>query len=152
MRALDTAILGLDFGNVGGSNPLRLYDSVVEFDTDGKTVLYDLPYGVYYASIGDEHSPRLTGRTTRRAKFFSITYVGATRDQTAWAGERFRAALVGRRLSIPSHRLWLIGLEESQRIRRDDDAVRLDGSPLFYGVDNYAVSITTSPVQPELSA
>lgn len=151
MRLIDEAILDLDFGSIGGGKTLALYDSLVRFESDGKTLAYDTPYGVYYASIGDEHSPRLTGRTTRRAKFFSITYVGATRDQTAWAGERFRAALVGRRLDIPGHRLWLIGLEESQRIRRDDDAVRLDGSPLFYGVDNYAVSITTAPAQPELA-
>lgn len=144
MRVVDDAILAIDYGD-----DLTLLDGYVPSDTAGQTVTYPVPYGVYYSSLGDEHAPRLTGRRTRTAVFFSITYVGLSREQAKWAGERFRNQLSDRRLVIPGHKLWLIGLEESQRVRRDDDAIRSDGKPLFYGVDNYSVSLTKTPVQPE---
>lgn len=149
---VDAAILGLEFGTMGSPPaPFKLLDSFVPVKADGKTVEYQLPYAVYFSSLGDDHSPRLTGRNTRRAVFFSITYVGISPEQCKLAGQRVRDGLVDRRLVLDDRKTWLIGLEESQRIRRDDDAINPEGKPLYYGVDNYAVSITTKPVQPELA-
>lgn len=145
MRAVDEAIL-----TALATLPFDVHDGFVPSDATGQIVTYPVPYAVYYSSVGDDHSPRLTGRNTRRAVFFSITYVGLDRNQAKWAGELVRDALEGRRLVVGSQRTWLVGLEESQRVRRDDDAIRPDGSPLFYGVDNYAVSVTKTPAQPEL--
>lgn len=120
-------------------------DGIVDADNSGNVVTHPLPYFVYYSSIGDDDNVRLSGRKGRRSVFFSVTYVGETRDQAKAAGERARGVLQGKRLVIPGHKSWLCQLQESQRVRRDDDAIRPDGSPLFYGVDNYAVSITLTP-------
>jgi hypothetical protein len=141
VRIVDDAILGIDYG-------VPIHDGYVPSDSSGQTVTYPLPYAVYYSSVGDEHTPRLSGGYTRTAVFFSITYVGATRDQAKWAGELIRGQLSCLRLTLEDRRTWLVELDESQRVRRDDDAIRPDGLPLFYGVDNYAVSITKSPVRP----
>lgn len=120
---------------------VHIHDGLVTTDTTSNVVTYKLPYGAYYSSIGDDDGPRLTGRKRRRSVFFSITYVGEDRNQAKWAGEKIRAALQGKRLVITGHRTWLCSVEESQRVRRDDDAIRPDGSPLFYGVDNYSLPI-----------
>lgn len=126
-----------------------VFDGRAEFDTDGKVVRHALPYAVYYSSLGDDpptdSNIRLTGQRGRRSVFFSVTYIGGDSRQTKWAGQKIRDALADVRLVVPGHRLWLVSVEESQRIRRDDEAVRPDGSPLFYGVDNYAVSLTLNP-------
>ena len=106
---------------------------------------YPLPYVVYYSSVGDDSNRRLSGRLARRSVFFTVTYVGLDRNQTKWAGEKVRAALQSRRFVVPGHRTWLCELLESQRVRRDDDAIRPDGSPLYYGVDNYQLPITQVP-------
>jgi hypothetical protein len=129
---------------------MLVHDGLVDADNTGNLVRYPTPYAVYYSSVGDDpadadENMRLIGRRGRRSVFFAITYVGEDRNQTKWAGERIRNALSGRRLAIPGHRSWLVSVEESQRVRRDDDAIRPDGSPLFYGVDEYAVSITLNP-------
>lgn len=113
-----------------------------ESDGDTKIVNYDLPYAVYYSNVGDDDRPRLSGRRARRSVFFSITFVGIDRQQTKWLGEKIRAALQDQPIAVEGHRTWLCQLQESQRIRRDDEAIRNDGSPLFYGVDNYALPIT----------
>lgn len=136
MRAVDTAVLA-----VLQATGIDINDGYVDADTGTNVVSYPLPYAVYYSSVGDDDNRRLSGRKTRRSVFFTVTYVGRNRDQTKWAGEKLRAVLQGKRLTVPGHRMGLVDLQESQRIRRDDDAVRPDGSPLFYGVDNYAVSI-----------
>lgn len=137
MRVVDTAVLGvLEDAN------LNVHDGLVSADNSSNVVTYDLPYVVYYSSVGDDDNRRLSGRKARRSVFFSVTYVGLTREQAKWAGEKVRAALQGQRLTIPGHRSWLCDLQESQRVRRDDDAIRPNGAPLFYGVDNYALSIT----------
>lgn len=124
---------------------LDLHDGLVEADNSSNVVTYELPYAVYYSSVGDDpptaENMRMTGQRGRRSIFFAITYVGLDRNQTKWAGEKIRAALQGKRFAIPGYRSWPVWLEESQRIRRDDDAIRPDGSPLFYGVDNFAISI-----------
>lgn len=140
MRVVDDVVLAaLEAAN------LNVHDGFVHVDATTKTVNYPLPFVVYYSSVGDDDNPRLSGRMGRRSVFFSVTYVGLDRKQAKWAGERVRDVLQGHRFTIPGHRSWLCGLDESQRVRRDDGAARPDGSPLFYGVDNYALSITQTP-------
>jgi hypothetical protein len=107
---------------------------------DSVEVTYPLPYVVLYSAIGNDHNPRLSAHNGRRSVFFSLTYVGETREQAKWAGEKARYALAGKRVAGVA-RSWLYTCDESQRVRRDDDAIRPDGSPLFYGVDNYSVSV-----------
>lgn len=138
MRVVDTAILALM-----EATGVDIHDGLVTTDqTSGSVVVtYAVPYAVFYSSIGDDDNRRLSGRKTRRSVFFQVTYVGEDRNQTKWAGEKIRAALQGKRPVVDGHRMGLIDLEASQRIRRDDDAIRPDGSPLFYGVDEYAVSV-----------
>ena len=119
-----------------------VHDSLVTVDAEGQTVVYAMPYIVYHSSVGDDDNRRLSGRHGRRSVFFSFMYVGVDRNQAKWAGEKLRGVLQDKRVTVPGHRTWLCGLDESQRIRRDDDAIRTDGSPVFYGVDNYALSIT----------
>lgn len=110
-------------------------------------VKYDLPYLVYYSNLGDDHfeDARLDGRARRRSIFFSITYVGETDEQAKAAGEKARKALSGKRITVDGKPSWLITCEVSQRVRRDDDAVTVDGTPLYYGVDEYATSIQITP-------
>ena len=140
MRAVDDVLLArLEAAGID------LHDGEMELPEDGvarKLVPYDLPYAVYYSSIGDDDRPRKSGRRARRSVFFSITYVGADRNQAKACGERIRAELQDPLIEIPGHRSWLCQLQESQRVRRDDEVVRPDGSPLFYGVDNYALPVT----------
>lgn len=125
--------------------PFAVHDSFMDVENDGQVVTYPMPYAVYYSSVGDDDNRRLSGRKGRRSVFFTLTYVGLDRNQTKWAGELLRDTLQGRRIHVPGHKTWLCELLESQRIRRDDEAVRPDGSPVFYGVDNYALSITLTP-------
>ena len=140
MSVVDDAVLALM-----QATDVSVHDGLVlTTQTPGAVVVsYTLPDAVYYSSIGDDDNRRLSGRKTRRSVFFQVTYVGKDRDQVKWAGEQIRAALQGARPIVAGHRTGLIDLEASQRIRRDDDAIRPDGSPLFYGVDEYAVSIFT---------
>lgn len=137
MRVVDEAVL-----ERLSTLAVPVYDSFMPVPTDGQVVDYPLPYAVYYSSIGDDDNRRLSGRKGRRSVFFSLTYVGIDRNQTKWAGELIRVSLQGQRIAVPGHKTWLCDLLESQRIRRDDEAVRPDGRALFYGVDNYALSIT----------
>jgi hypothetical protein len=141
MRVVDNAVLA-----VLDELPLDIHRADVitdtEQDTDQVIVTYDLPYAVYYSNVGDDHNPRLDGRTSRRSVFMSIMVVGVNHEQTKWGLEKVRDVLEGKRIPVPDHKSFLVDLQESQRVRRDDDAIRPDGSPLFYGVDNYAMSIT----------
>ena len=124
------------------ATPVDIHDGLVEADNSTNVVTYELPYAVYYSSVGSDENPRLGRGKGRRSVFFSLTYVGLDRNQTKWAGEQLRDVLADQRIAIPGHRSWPCELLDSQRIRRDDDAIRPDGSPLFYGTDNYALPIT----------
>jgi hypothetical protein len=139
MRAVDDALLALL-----EATGIDVNDVFVDADNSGNTVEYPLPYLIYTSSIGsDTHAPRLSGDYGLRSVFFSIMYVGEDRNQAKWAGEKVRAALRRARLSGTGIRKsGLIHLDESQRVRRDDDAIREDGTPLFYGVDLYSVTVT----------
>lgn len=140
MRIIDDAVLarfeGLPFDVKDG-----FFQAVP--DTGKVVVEYALPYAVYYSSVGDddEATRRLSARTPRESVFFSVTYVGLDRNQTKWAGELLWSRLRRWRPVIDGLVCEVIQRQESQRIRRDDTAVRPDGSPLFYGVDNYAVGV-----------
>jgi hypothetical protein len=140
MRVVDDVVLA-----ALEATGVTIHDGLVEVDNSTKVVTYPLPFAVYYSSLGDEDrddNPRLVDVATRRSVFITLIYVGEDRRQAKWAGEKIRAALSDKRFVIPGYRTWKCRLEESQRIRRDDDAARPDGSPLFYGVDNYALSVT----------
>lgn len=114
-----------------------------ERDPDNRWIIdVPVPYAVYYGSVGDDDNRRLAGRKTRRSVFWEITYVGLTMEQTLWAGEQIRFALQGRRITVAGHKTWLADLQESQRVRRDDESTRPDGRPLFFGRDTYAASMT----------
>lgn len=139
MRVVDNAILAT-LADAG----LRVFDGVVPVDDqDARVVTTTLPYVVFYSSLGDDDNPRLSGDRGRRSVFFQITYIGGTREQAKWAGEKQRAALSNKKFTITGVKCWPVHIEESQRVFRDDDAVQPDGGAVFYGVDLYAVSITT---------
>ena len=140
MRVVDTAVLA----TLKAANVNVMDGFVIPVGVGTKVVDYPVPYAVYYSNTGDRDNPRLTGRGRRDDVFFSITYVGLNREQAKWCGEKVRAALVGKRLTISGRKTWLVRVVESQRVRRDDDAVRPDGAPLFYGVDNYSVAVTAA--------
>lgn len=145
MRVADETILALL-----EPLPFVTHDGLLDppEDGDSKVVTYPLPYAVYYSSIGSDDSrtlPRLIARPTMRSSLIQLTYVGTDRNQAKWAGEQIRSLLSGQRITVPGYRSWLCSHEESQRIRRDDDAVRPDGSPLYYGVDIYTLAVSLTP-------
>ena len=144
MRAVDDAVLAILRAAVPPlAGKERVHDGYVPVDdADAKIVTATLPYLAYYSSLGDDSNRRVAGYNARRSVFFQVTYVGAVRSQAKWAGERQRAALADRLITIPGRKSWRCLLGESQRIRRDDDAARPDGSPLFYGVDLYSLAVT----------
>lgn len=150
MRFVDTAVLALLEAAVPpdpDTDEKRVHDGYVPTTyADGvKVVAVALPYLAYFSSLGDDSNRRISGANARRSVFFQVTYVGEDRAQAKWAGERQRAALADKVIAIPERKSWRVLLGESQRIRRDDDAARPDGSPLFYGVDLYSVAVTRSP-------
>jgi hypothetical protein len=101
-----------------------------------------LPYALYYGSVGDDDNPRLSGQRARTSIFWEITYVGLTMEQAVWAGEQIHFALKDRRITLAGHKTWLCRLQESQRVRRDDESTRPDGKPLFFGRSTFAASMT----------
>jgi hypothetical protein len=157
MRVVDDYLIGkhdsvsdeLDDTGYLSSLPFAIYDSQTSIDpmtVDKVVVTYPVPFATYSSSIGDDDLRRLSGLRVRRSVFFSFTYVGETRTQCKWAGEALRLKLEMHRPVLTGHRCWPIQLlvGGSQRVRRDDAVMRPDGSPLFYGIDDYAVSITVS--------
>jgi hypothetical protein len=155
MRAVDDYLIGKhdpvtdELDNTGylSSLPFSIYDSQTQIDpmTPDKVVLtYPVPFATYSSSIGDDDNRRLNAAQARRSVFFSFVYVGETRTQAKWAGELLRARLKNHRPVLLGHNSWPISILTggSQRVRRDDAVMRPDGSPLFYGIDDYAVSIT----------
>lgn len=150
MRALDAAVLALLAPIALPSGAFQTYDGYVTVDNSGKTVEYPLPFLVYYSNLGDDHpedpqNRRLGGGSFRLSKLFQLTYVGITPDQARLAGEKARDVLRGKRIDLGSGQpSWPLTVEESQRVRRDDDAIRPGGEPLFYGVDIYTFSHRTN--------
>lgn len=158
MRVVDTALLGevgrgqdsahpdrkALGGLIGGDANLPIWVGETGIDPLTTTVVrvdFPVPFATYTSAVGDDDNMRLSGRRVRRSVPFYLIYVGSTLDQTKWAGERLRLKLERHRLAVSGLRSWPIRLEESQRVRRDDNVMRPDGSPLWYGIDSYAVSI-----------
>lgn len=132
-RAVDTAAVAA----LEGAGLTVAVDKV-PVHTDGTTVLLDVPYLAYYSNLGEPTNRDMTGRAKSNVVDFQITYVGVTREQAKWAGERARAALGVRLGSFGRPRV-----AESQRVREDTDARVLVGDQyrtLFYGVDIYTVA------------
>lgn len=156
MRVVDDYLIGVHdpttdalTGGLLATIGFKVYDGQAQIDplSDSKTTItYPVPFASYTSNVGDDDLRRLTGLRVRRSVFFSFTFVGETRTQCKWAGEALRLKLEMHRPVIAGHKCWPIGLQSggSQRVRRDDAVMRPDGSPLFYGVDEYAVSITVS--------
>lgn len=155
MRVIDDYLVGTidekthltQGGLVGGTTlGFPVYDVTSGIDpmSDEKVTLsYPVPFATYTSSLGDDDNPRLTGRRMRRSVFFVFTYVGISRTQAKWAGQRLRLKLERHRPVIAGVRAWPIKLElgGSDRIRSDYNVLRPDGSALYYGIDRYAVSI-----------
>lgn len=141
MRAVDNAVLVLL-----EATDIDVNDTFVDADNTSNIVTYPVPYLVYESSIGDDEqieAARLSGPGDKRSVFFSVAYIGEDRNQAQAAGERVRAAF--RRQRVTGAGILASGfirLEESQRVRRDDDAIRPDGTPLYRGVDLYSVVVT----------
>jgi hypothetical protein len=165
MRAVDNYLIGkhdpetnvLDGSGYLSNLGFAIYDDQTQIDPmspDKVTVTYPVPFATYSSSVGDDDNRRLSGRRARRSVFFSFVYVGETREQAKWAGERLRRALERHRPAsltdpetLETYRCWPISLllGGSQRVRRDDAVMRPDGSPLFYGIDDFAVSLALHP-------
>lgn len=129
--------------------PEQVHDGLVTLprSAPGEPVVvrYELPYVTFTSSVGAVSNRRLAGRVGRHSAFWSLMFVGETREQTIACGQVCRNALLDVRPQIEhdtlgEYRFWPIELEESQRVYRDDDAVNIGGNPLFYGVDNYSVA------------
>lgn len=140
MRAVDDVVLArLEAAGVD------IHDGEFELPPEGverRVVAYDLPYAVYYSSVGDDDRRRLSGRNARRSVFFVIHFIGEDRNQAKWLGEKVRALLADQPIEVPGHKSWLCLLGTSQRVRRDSEVVRPDGSPLFIGIDDYSIAVT----------
>jgi hypothetical protein len=141
MRAADAAIIALL-----EATGIDVNDSFVDADNSTNVVTHPLPYLVYESSVGDDDNDavkRLSGPGDKLSHFFSLAYIGEDPNQARWAGEKARAALRRVRLTGTGiHKSGFVHLDESQRVRRDDDAIRPDGTPLYRGVDLYSVVVT----------
>lgn len=140
MRLLDDAILARV-----ADVEFAVHDGYFDARPPGETVVVSIPmpYAVFYSSVGDddEATRRLSARIARDSVFWTFTYVGLDRNQTKWAGELLHERMKRWRPEVDGYQCEIVQRLESQRIRRDDDAVRPDGSPLFYGVSNYAAGV-----------
>lgn len=157
MRAVDDVLLPLlhavlpplDNTVTGVEDEPRVHDGQVKVNTDTQTVggrqvrivSYALPYIVYTSNQGDDDNPRLTGRKMRNSVFIGLKFVGLDRNQVKWAQERVRGQINHRRIIVPGHKTWPCKLDSSTRVWRDDDAMRPDGSALFYADDAYSMSV-----------
>lgn len=115
----------------------------LENDEGKAVVTYKLPYAVYSSNVGLPFNRRLSGRNTRNSTFCAIQFVGGDQWQAKWAGTQIREALVDRRLEVDGIPTGLVSVEASPRIWRSDDAIRTDGQPVYYGVDEYAVGTSS---------
>lgn len=134
---VDTALLAL----LEAVPNLNVHDGYVSADKTTKVISVPLPYVVYYSSLGYDVDERQGGRPGGRAVPFRLGFVGATPEQTRAAGEKVRAALSRKRVTVDGKESGLIRLIDSDTVRRDDDYTRDGGLPLFYGADQYEVGI-----------
>ena len=141
----------LDTGELGplGVAVFRGEQKPFLINEEGKAVVtYKLPYAVYSSNVGLPFNRRLSGRQTRNSTFCAIQFVGGDQWQAKWAGKAIRDALVDRRVVVGGIPTGLISVEASPRIWRSDDAIRTDGQPVYYGVDEYAVGASSRRPMP----
>jgi hypothetical protein len=136
VRAVDAAVLAKLT-----ATGLTVHDGRVETDDTGKVVLSPLPYVVFYSSLGRDGARR-QGGNARRLVPFRLVFVGATREQAKWTGEKADAALTDRVVTVDGREHIVERFDNSGEVRRDDDVVRPDGGPLFYGSDQYGITVT----------
>ncbi len=151
MRVVDEAILARlgtkqdAYTYHDAATNLTVYDGLWNARKQGEPSVVDfpLPYATFYSSLGDDDrlTQRLGAGIPRIEVPFQFTYVGLDRNQAKAAGERIRARLKRWRPVIDGLTTEFVQVTSSQRIRPDNDVVRPDGSPLFYGVDTYAVGV-----------
>jgi hypothetical protein len=149
VRAVDEVMLELlgliippiDNPVTGAQDESRVHDGQVVADNTSKVVSYALPYIVYTSNTGDVDNPRLSGRRLRRSVFMPLKFVGEDRNQVKAAMEAVEAQIADRHILVPGFKTWKCRLEVSTRVRRDDDAIRPDGSPLFSADQEYAMSL-----------
>jgi hypothetical protein len=141
MSAADTALLAL----LATTN-VDVNDTVVDSDNSGQVVTFPTPYFVYESSTGDdnqESTERLSGPGDKRSHFFSLAYIGDTPEQARAAGAKAHAAFRRTRITGTGIRSsGFITVDESQRVRRDDDAINPDGHALYRGVSLCSVVYT----------
>lgn len=135
MRVVDAAVL-----TALRSVLANVHDGDVPVDSSGQVVTSPLPYVVFYSAVGTDEGRRASGEAGLREVAFQYTYVGGTRDQAKWAGEKARGVLGDQWLTVDGRQVF-VRVTDSQLVRRDDDAARPDGGPLFYGVDVCAVTV-----------
>lgn len=138
---------------------LTLYNAFVPSDQDNdafepgdpgepRVITVEFPFAVLYSNLGDDNIRRLGGRSSQRSVFFQVTSVGLTPAQAKWAAARQRRALKDRRLEVidpetdTPYRIGRISVDESQRMRRDDETTDPNGNPAFYLVDTYSVKVS----------
>lgn len=149
MRAVDNAVLALLREYMGGADQVHDGQLIPPRAPGAQPVVvsYPLPLVIYTSNVGADANRRLAGRRVRRSVFFSLTYVGTTPAQTKWEGEKIRALLERRRLTVVGFpKVWAVNHLSSDRIRRDDDVMRPDGSPLYYGIDDYECSLMNAAI------
>lgn len=120
---------------------LNVHDGSVDVDETEKVILVDLPYVVLSTGLGEDADERTGGRPGLRAVPFGISYVGETREQARWAGERARAAVSRRRITVDGRESGLIVLLESSEIYPDANYKGSGGEKLFSGRDKYVVGL-----------
>jgi len=138
VRVIDAEVLGRLAGQ-----PAPVFTDL-PVDNSRGVVIAEKRYAIYTSSVGWDINPRLSGVSGARSVFFAVEIYGRTLEQAKWVGESIRDRLTGWRPVIPGHRCSLVNLEQSQRIRRDDEIVATDTHAVYVGLDEYAVVITVN--------
>lgn len=132
---VDAAVLALLRATI-----LNVHDGhVTDSDESTKTISALLPYVVYYSTPGFPINARLGG-TRGRAQEFQVSYVGKTREQAVWAGEKAEAALDRKRVTVGGLSRIVRRTDDNLYVRRDDTWTRTDGGPLFFGALRFVVA------------
>lgn len=153
MRALDDVLLP-HFGDPQPDNDYYFFSPEVgvhvydgDFDArpgaGQRQVNYKLPYAIYHSSTGreDPDTQRLSADIPRDQARFSLKVVGTDRKQTKWAIERLQARLRRLRPVVSGFNCDVVEHDSSAEIYPDETAVQQDGTPLFYGVERFAVGV-----------
>lgn len=122
---------------------LNVHDGDVP-DSDPATMVITaaLPYVLFYAMADDpEVGDNLAGTSGAYLTGFQVTFVGESREQAKWAGEKARGVLDRKRLAFPAGSRFVRLSDPAPFVGRDDTWTRPGGAPLFIGQDRYTVAI-----------